>query len=63
MVEQLERIDPRIIYLSLLIIVGLAILMHLSTDKTSSLLVVFLIIIIALGNIGYVARKLRKPGR
>jgi len=63
MVEQLERIDPRIIYLSLLIIVGLAILMHLSTDKTSSLLVVFLIIIIALGNIGYIARKLRNPGR
>jgi len=63
MVERLESIDPRIIYLSLLIIMGLAVVMHLSTDKTSSLAGVFMIIIIALANIGYLARKFKKGSK
>jgi hypothetical protein len=60
MVEQLERIDPRIIYVSLLIIVALAIASNLATERTLSILSGFLIVIIALGNIGYLYRKVKK---
>jgi len=52
--------NPRIIYISLLVIVALAIATHLSTEKTSSLVTVFLIVIIALGNIGYLYRRFKK---
>ncbi len=63
MAERLERIDPRIIYVSLLVIVALAIATHLSTEKTSSLVTVFLIVIIALGNIGYLYRRFKKAAK
>ena len=44
-----------------MIIIVLAIVVHLSAEKTSSLITVFLIVIIALGNIGYLYRKFKKP--
>ncbi len=56
----LEQIDPRIIYASLLLIVVFAFLVHLSTDRTQSLVAVFVIVIVALGNIGYLYRKFGK---
>ncbi len=61
MAEKLETMDPRIIYASLLAITILAIVMHLTSEKTYSLLTVLLIVVVALGNIGYIARKLKKP--
>lgn len=60
MSERLERIDSRLIYASLLVIVVLALLTHLSTDKTQSLVTVFMIVIIALGNIGYLYGRFKK---
>lgn len=60
MVERLEQIDPRIIYASLLIIMALAILSNLTVERALSIASVFIIVIIALGNIGYVYRRFRK---
>ena len=56
----LEQIDPRVIYASLLIIMVFSLVIHLSTDKMQSLVGLFMIIIIALGNIGYLYRKFGK---
>jgi hypothetical protein len=60
MVQQLERIDPRILYASLLIIVASAIVTHLTLGRTLSILSMFVIVIVALGNIGYLYRKFKK---
>jgi hypothetical protein len=57
----LEKIDSRILYASLLLITVLAIATHLSPEKTYSLITVFLIVVIALGNISYLYRKFKKP--
>lgn len=56
----LDRIDRKIIYLSLLIIVVLALLSHLTAGQIYSLATVLLIIFIALGNIGYLYTKSKK---
>lgn len=53
MTERSERIDHRIIYFSMIIIIVLGLLLNLSEVKINSALVVYLIILIALGNIGY----------
>jgi len=58
--EKLEHLDPRILYLSLFIILFLAVATHLSADETVSIVFVFLIVVIALGNIAYLYSKFRK---
>jgi len=60
MVERLEQIDPKILYASLLIIIALAMVIHLTSDKTHSIMSLFLIVVIALGNIGYLHRKFKR---
>ncbi len=57
---ELDRIDPRILYLSLTLITVLAIVTNLTPDKTYSIVSVFLIVVIALGNIGYLYRRFKK---
>jgi len=61
MVEKLGEIDYKIIYASLIIIMILAAALHLSSDETQSLLVLAFIVVIALGNIGYLFSKRKKP--
>jgi len=61
MVEKLGEIDYKIIYASLLIIMILAAALHLSSDETQSLVVLAFIVVIALGNIGYLFSKRKKP--
>jgi hypothetical protein len=51
----------RIIYLSLVIMVGVAVLEHLTTGETYSTAVLLLMVIIALGNIGDLHRRFKKP--
>lgn len=50
----------RIIYLSLVIIVALAVLEHLTAGQTYSIAALFLIVIVALGNISYLHSRFRK---
>jgi len=61
MAERLEHINPQILYLFLVIIMVLAFLIHLSPDNTYSLVTLFLLIVVVLGNIGYLYNKFRKP--
>jgi NADH:ubiquinone oxidoreductase subunit 3 (subunit A) len=61
MAEKLEEIDYRIIYLSFLIIMFLAVAIHLSYQETQSLIALAFIILIALSNIGYLYSKRKKP--
>jgi len=61
MVEKLGEIDYRIIYASFLIIVVVAVAINLSYEKLQDILGVFVIVLIALGNIGYIFSKRRKP--
>jgi lipoprotein signal peptidase len=60
MADRLDRIDRRIIYASLLIIIVLAAVTRLSPEETYSIVSVFLIIIVALGNIGYLYSRSRR---
>jgi hypothetical protein len=60
MAKKLEQIDPRILYASLLIIMVLAIAINLSTEKVLSVAAMFIIVVVALGNIGYIYRRFRK---
>jgi len=57
MADQLGRVDRRIIYASLLIIIVLAAITRLSPEETYSIVAIFTIIIVALGNIGYLYSK------
>jgi hypothetical protein len=59
-VSALENIDSKIIYGSLLIIVVLALLAHLTAGQIYSLATILLIIFVALGNIGYLYSKSKK---
>jgi hypothetical protein len=61
MVEKLGEIDYRIIYASFLIIVVAAIAINLSYEKLQDILGVSVIVLVALGNIGYIYSKRRKP--
>jgi hypothetical protein len=61
MAEKLGEIDYRIIYASFLIIVMVAVILNLSYEKIEDILGVFVIVLVALGNIGYIYSKRRKP--
>jgi predicted Na+-dependent transporter len=56
----LERIARKIAYTSLLVIVALAIVTHLTSGQTYSLATVILVVFIALGNIGYLYSRSKK---
>ena len=58
-IYSLEHIDRRIIYASLVIIMVLAILDHLTVGQMISLATILLIAFIALGNIGYLSSRRR----
>jgi hypothetical protein len=57
---KLEHLDPRSLYLSLFIILVLAVVTHLSTDEIVAIVFVFFIRAIALGNIAYLYSKFKK---
>jgi len=58
-----QQIDRKVIYGSLLIVVVLAILYHLTAGQIYSLATIVLIVVIVLGNIGYLyARTKRSSG-
>jgi predicted Na+-dependent transporter len=59
-VSVLERIARKIAYTSLLVIVALAIVTHLTSGQTYSLATVILVVFIALGNIGYLYSRSKK---
>lgn len=63
MAGKLEHLDPRILYLSLFIILILAVATHLNTDETISIVIVFLIVVIALGNVAYLYNTFKKRAR
>lgn len=58
-ISSLEHIDRRIIYASLVIIMALAILNHLTVGQMISLATMLLILFIVLGNIGYLYSRRR----
>ncbi|KON30541.1 hypothetical protein AC482_03550 [miscellaneous Crenarchaeota group-15 archaeon DG-45] len=60
MAERRDQVDLRIIYTSLIIIVILAVLMGLTSEKISSLLMLFFIAIIIIGNVGYLYRIFKR---
>ncbi|MFH0897863.1 MAG: hypothetical protein V1850_07470 [Candidatus Bathyarchaeota archaeon] len=60
MAERLGEIKRRILIVSFFAIMVLAIVRHLSADQATSLFAVFLIILIALANIGYIYGRFRK---
>jgi predicted Na+-dependent transporter len=59
-VSVLERIARKIAYTSLLVIVALAIVTHITSGQTYSLATVILVVFIALGNIGYLHNRSKK---
>jgi hypothetical protein len=57
--EELRNINHGIIFVSLFLIIALGIIANLSIEDIYSILAIFLIILIALGNIGYLYSRLR----
>lgn len=53
--------DRRIVYASLIIIILLAVVTHLSTIEAVDIVTLFFIAILALSNISYLYMKLKKP--
>ena len=60
MVQRFEQINSRIIYASLLIIMGLAVVTQLTVEKRTSISAAFIIVLIALANIGYLYRRVKR---
>ena len=59
-IKGFEQIDHRIIYLSLLVIMTLAMVSNLSTEGLLSSASGFVIMLIALSNLGYLMEKRRR---
>ncbi len=60
MKPRMSETERQLIYLSLIVIVVLAILMQYGPTETYSLVAIFFIIVIALGNIVYIYNRSRK---
>jgi hypothetical protein len=52
--------ERRVIYVSLIVIVALGVLEHLAAGQIYSVAALFLIVIVALGNIGYLYSRFKK---
>ena len=62
MSNRISENERRIIYLSVFVVIMLAIFFGLSNDQTYSIIAVLLIVIIAIGNVVYIyGRMRRKP--
>ncbi len=62
MSNKISENERRIVYLSVLVVVVLAILLGLSNDQTYSIVAVLFIIIVVIGNVVYFyGRMRRKP--
>jgi predicted transporter len=59
MTEKFSNIDHRIIFISLFIIIGLAVVSNLSREEIISVAAVYFIIVVAIGNIAYLYRWIR----
>ena len=64
MKPRMSETERQLIYLSLIVIVVIAILMQYGLEETYSLLALFFIIVIAIGNIVYIYNRSRRkePG-
>ena len=54
------EIDPRIIYASLFVIAGVALISPLGASRASSIASAFVVVIVALGNISYLYSRFKK---
>jgi hypothetical protein len=62
MSNKMSENERRIVYLSVLVVVVLAILLGLSNDQTYSAVTVLFIVIVVIGNIIYIYRRMKhKP--
>jgi len=57
--EELMHIDPKILYISLFLIIAFGLLAGLTQGEIYSIVAVLLIILIAMANIGYLYQRFR----
>jgi len=57
--KEVRTLDHRIIYASLILIIALGIITNLSEGMINSVLSIYIIVLIALGNIGYLYTRLK----
>jgi len=57
--EELRHIDPKILYISLFLIIAFGLLVNLTQGQIYSIVAVLLIILIAIANIGYLYQRFK----